>query len=209
MTQALLDRPLGELAASIPGATALFHRYQLDFCCGGRKSLRDAAGEGATRVAGELQTLQQTGTLGRERDWRDAGAAELIDHILGRYHERHRQQLPELLRLARRVEQVHAGRDDCPHGLADHLEDMLLALEEHMQKEEQVLFPLLRHGSAALVQGPVEALRDEHLGHGEALERMVALAHGLQPPADACNTWRALHAGLRVLREDLMQHIHL
>lgn len=209
MTQALLDRSLGDLASSIPGATALFHRHQLDFCCGGRQTLRSAAGRAAPRVAEALAHLREHGTMGRERDWREAGAAELIDHILQRYHERHRQQLPELLRLARRVEHVHASRAECPRGLADHLEDMLQALESHMQREEQVLFPLLRHGPASFVHDPIEAMRDEHLGHGEALERMVALSHGLQPPEDACNTWRALHAGLRVLREDLMQHIHL
>jgi regulator of cell morphogenesis and NO signaling len=31
----------------------------------------------------------------------------------------------------------------------------------------------------------------------------------MQPPANACNTWRALYRGLDELRLDLMQHIHL
>ena len=28
------------------------------------------------------------------------------------------------------------------------------------------------------------------------------------PPARACTTWRALYAGLRTFRQDLMAHIH-
>jgi regulator of cell morphogenesis and NO signaling len=48
-----------------------------------------------------------------------------------------------------------------------------------------------------------------HDQHGLALARMAELAHGLVEPPDACNTWRALFTGLRTLREDLMQHIHL
>jgi len=211
MSELLLDRPLGDLASAIPGATAVFHRHHLDFCCGGRQSLRAAAagrGEDPAAVAAELAALQRQPAAG-ERDWRQARAGELIDHILLRFHERHRAQLPELIRLASKVETVHAGSPDCPRGLAGHLEAMQQDLENHMQKEEQILFPLLRHGSVAFVPGPVAMMRDEHDLHGVALQRMVELSGGLKAPEGACTTWRALIAGLRVLREDLMQHIHL
>ena len=29
------DQPLGELALSIPRASALFRKYDMDYCCGG------------------------------------------------------------------------------------------------------------------------------------------------------------------------------
>lgn len=35
----ITDQSLGQLARSIPGATAIFHKHQLDFCCGGKKGL--------------------------------------------------------------------------------------------------------------------------------------------------------------------------
>lgn len=41
----ITDQSLGQLAGSIPGATAIFHKYQLDFCCGGKKSLHDGVGD--------------------------------------------------------------------------------------------------------------------------------------------------------------------
>jgi regulator of cell morphogenesis and NO signaling len=211
MSELLLDRPLGDLASAIPGATAVFHRHHLDFCCGGRQSLRAAAagrGEDPAVVAAELAALQRQPAAG-ERDWRQARAGELIDHILARFHERHRAQLPELIRLASKVETVHADSPDCPRGLAGHLEAMQQDLLNHMLKEEQVLFPLLRNGSPAFVPGPVAVMRGEHDLHGVALARMVELSGGLQAPEGACTTWRALIAGLQELREDLMQHIHL
>ena len=46
----------------------------------------------------------------------------LIDHILTRYHEIHRHELPELLALARKVERVHHDVPKAPLGLADVLE---------------------------------------------------------------------------------------
>ena len=43
MTQQLLDQSLGALACEIPGATRVFHAFNLDFCCGGQLSLSEAA----------------------------------------------------------------------------------------------------------------------------------------------------------------------
>ncbi len=205
----MLERSLGDLARDIPGATRVFHAHKLDFCCGGRHSLAEAAsgrGLDAGAIAAELQRL--AGQDSGEKDWRGSGTTNLIEHLLTRYHAVHREQLPELIRLSRRVEQVHGARPHCPNGLADALVGMQQELESHMQKEEQVLFPLLAAGADGS-GGPVAVMRFEHDQHGEALARLEALADDFVTPAGACNTWQALCRGLRQLREDLMQHIHL
>lgn len=44
--------------------------------------------------------------------------AEIIDHIIVRYHDRHREQLPELILQATKVERVHADKPNVPRGLA-------------------------------------------------------------------------------------------
>ena len=41
----LQEQTLGQLATSIPGATAIFHRHKLDFCCKGQQSLAQAAAQ--------------------------------------------------------------------------------------------------------------------------------------------------------------------
>ncbi|MDO9623079.1 MAG: iron-sulfur cluster repair protein YtfE [Pseudomonas sp.] len=205
-----LDHTLASLACEIPGATRVFHAFNLDFCCGGHQSLREAAalrGIEPEEVAAELDSLQARG--GTQLDWRSEPSARLIEHILKRYHARHREQLPELIRLACRVEQVHGGRADCPHGLTDLLRDMQQELESHMLKEEQILFPMLLSGYARQASAPISVMRFEHDHHGLALGQMEALTHGITPPQDACNTWRALYRGLNELHDDLMQHIHL
>jgi len=212
MTTPMLERSIGSLACDIPGATGVFHAYKLDFCCGGSKSLREALArrkimdpQPVLNALSDLNALAQ----GTDIDMPSMSPDALIDHILVRYHDRHREQLPELIRLARRVEQVHGDRLDCPKGLADHLVDMQQELESHMMKEEQVLFPILRRASPAKMQAPIAMMRFEHDQHGEALEQLERLTCDITAPQDACNTWRALYAGLTQLREDLMQHIHL
>ena len=206
----LQEQPIGQVACALPGATRIFHEYKLDFCCGGHISLSEAAAKRGVDLAtllARLEPLQSNSTT--LKDWREAPASDLINHIVTRFHESHREEIPELIRLARRVEHVHAARPDCPTGLADHLEAMLQDLQDHMAKEEDVLFPMLLAGNDAGAQAPISTLRHEHDQHGVALAQLEALTDDISAPKDACNTWRALYAGLAKLREDLMQHIHL
>ena len=206
----LLEQSVGRLALTRPGATRIFHQHRIDFCCGGRMSLDQAAARAGIEVETLVAALEALPAGNADdRDWRDASNDELIDHILTRYHDVHRQQLPELIRMARRVEQVHGERTTCPHGLADLLETIHQEMESHMQKEEQILFPMLRQGLGAQARGPIAVMRHEHDDHGENLERVIALTDDITPPKGACTTWRALYTGLNEFREDLMQHIHL
>jgi regulator of cell morphogenesis and NO signaling len=207
----LIDQSLGQLARRISGATRVFDAHHFDFCCAGNRSLRSAAtaaGVDAGPIVEELQALESRAATNGERNWDQATPSELVDHLLTRYHAVHREQLPELIRLARRVEQVHADRADCPSGLADHLTAMAQELESHMRKEEDVLFPMIVHGQGATAGPPITVMRMEHDEHGIALRRMEALTQDITPPRSACTTWRALYAGLRTFRQDLMAHIH-
>jgi len=201
------DQPIGQIAVQLPGATAVFRRLKLDFCCGGQISLKQAAtdkGLDAQSVLAELAALQRTDALPALTE---PGA--LIDHILTRYHEVHRAQLPELIRMARRVEAVHRDAALVPTGLAELLEGMEQELLSHMEKEEAILFPALKAGSHVVVTGPINVLRMEHTEHGALLDQVLALTQDATPPQGACNTWRALYAGIAQFNDDLINHIHL
>jgi len=204
---ALADQPIGQIAVNLPGATAVFRRAKLDFCCGGQISLRQAVTDKGLDL-GEMQA--ELAALDRSNDTPPAASVpELIDHILERYHAVHREQLPELIRMARRVEAVHRDHPDVPTGLAALLEQAEQELLDHMAKEEQILFPILKAGGSAMVVYPITMMRMEHTSHGAMLEHLMALTHDSRPPAGACNTWRALYAGIGQLHDDLINHIHL
>lgn len=203
----LEDMRLGEIAVRLPGATAVFCRYGLDFCCGGDALLAEAVrepGVALDQIVGELRRLDQSAPTEHPRE---PGA--LIDHVLERYHETHRRELPELIRLAQKVERVHAAHPEAPIGLAAALGRMAIELETHMQKEEAVLFPMMRMGPQPMIAHPIARMRLEHDDHGERLREVEALYRGGKLPADACGSWRALYAGVTKLADDLMQHIHL
>jgi regulator of cell morphogenesis and NO signaling len=206
-----MEQSLGQLARRIPGATGLFDAHQLDFCCAGNRSLRTATeslGIDPQPLVDALKNLEHRAATEPEHDWSDASDTQLVEHLLVRYHAVHREQLPELIRLARRVEHVHGDREDCPHGLADHLEAMAQELDSHMRKEEMVLFPMITRGQGGMASMPISAMRSEHDDHGTELRRLAELTHNITTPRDACTTWRALYTGLRSFRDDLIAHIH-
>ena len=207
----MIDQSLGQLARRIPGATRVFDAHDFDFCFAGNRTLRTvaaAAGVDAEAIVAELRGLEERAASSQAEDWSTATDDLLVDHILRRYHAVHREQLPELIRLARKVEQVHGDRAECPLGLADHLADMAQELESHMRKEEAVLFPMIVQGQGQTVTMPITVMRSEHEDHGDALRRLSELTDNITAPRGACTTWRALYTGLREFREDLMQHIH-
>jgi regulator of cell morphogenesis and NO signaling len=197
-------RSLGAIAASLPGATAVFRRHKLDFCCGGGAALVDAVGaERLPAIEAELTSLDVPAADAVPQESED-----LVRHILDRYHAVHRVEVPELVRLARRVEAVHRDHAEAPRGLADLLARVQYEMEAHMQKEEQGLFPMILAGRRQLAM-PIQIMRDEHDDHGERLREIEALTHGHTPPENACNTWLALYAGTHKFADDLMEHIHL
>ncbi len=204
--QSLAMRSLGDIAASLPGSTVIFRRHKLDFCCGGAQSLEQASrkkGLDPASIASELtQLTPQPSSI-------PDSVEDLVGYLIERYHTVHRRELPELCNLAIRVERVHADHPAVPRGLSDFLARMQDALESHMQKEEQVLFPLMLAGGNPMIVHPIGMMRHEHDEHGEELRTLAALTNDLTLPEGACNTWRALYAGLVKLTEDLTEHIHI
>jgi len=201
------DRPIGDIAATLPGATAVFRKHKLDFCCGGDVALGVSARRRGVDVAVIERELALLGSAGHAVT-APAETPALIQHILTRYHETHRRELPELIQLARKVEAVHDGHPQAPHGLAEHLRHVAGELEVHMKKEELILFPAMGRVAGGL-DGPITQMRHEHDGHGEQLRKLEEIVQGFALPDDACRSWRALYAGAAKLVDDVMEHIHL
>ena len=206
---AFRDQPLGELALSIPRASTLFRKYDMDYCCGGKQTLARAASRkelDLDLIEAELAKLAEQPL---EKDWRSVALAEIIDHIIVRFHDRHREQLPELILQATKVERVHAEKASVPRGLAKNLTLLHEELSSHMMKEEQILFPMIKQGMGSQAMGPISVMESEHDDAGELVEVIKHITHNVPPPADACTAWRAMYNGINETIDDLMEHISL
>jgi regulator of cell morphogenesis and NO signaling len=204
--------PVGEIAAAVPAATRVFHRHQIDFCCGGGRPLEvvcDRKGLSVDSILGEIEA-EVTPADSVATDWKNAPPNDLINHILKTYHEPLREELPRLQSMAHKVLRVHGDSDpEMLNELTMVLDGLTAELYAHMLKEERVLFPLINQGSGAMAAAPISVMEHEHESAGDALRRLRELTSDFDPPEWACTTYRALFSGLADLEEAMHEHIHL
>jgi regulator of cell morphogenesis and NO signaling len=201
---------LADLAIARPGATSVFLRHGLDFCCRGRRPLDEVCSEKGLDANAILAEIAKAETnAGDLSELAARPIVELVDFIESHYHQRLRAELPELIAMAQKVEQVHAIKPTCPRDLANHLQTIHGAILDHLAKEEQVLFPMIRSGSRDNAGAPIRVMEQEHEDHGRNLEHLRALTHEFIAPPEACATWKALYLRLNRLSDELMEHIHL
>lgn len=211
---------VGELVAAQPARSRVFEAYQIDYCCGGKRSLADACGKKGLPLDTVLDALARADALRAPEPHPDAAAMPLdtlCDHIVERHHEYLRRELPRLMQMANKVAKVHGDNDPRLEGVAETLRGLAAELEVHTMKEERVLFPAIR----ALAQcdglppmpfgtlaNPIHAMEADHDGAGDGLARLADLTDDYTPPEWACNTYQAFLDGLHDLELDLHQHIH-
>jgi regulator of cell morphogenesis and NO signaling len=206
----ITNETLADLATTRPGATRVFLKHKLDFCCGGRRPLGEACAErGLDTHAILAEIISEDARGGDLSAWAARPLTHLVDFIEEHYHRRLRADLPELIAMATKVERVHAEKPTCPSGLAARLCSMHESVLEHLAKEEQVLFPMVRAGYTAQVGGPVRVMEQEHEEHGRNLAYLRELTGDFTAPAEACATWKALYLRLSRFADELMEHIHL
>ena len=202
---------VGTIATEYPLATRVFARHGIDFCCGGGQPLEvvcTARNLEVARVLEEIEKELEDGE-GPEMRWDRKPLPVLIAHILDAYHAPLKEELPRLETMAHKVHSVHGDKEPALAEIRDVLLDLRRDLDQHMMKEERVLFPMILNGQGATAGGPVSIMEQEHEVAGKLLRRLRELTRDFEVPADACNTWRALWAGLAALERDLHEHIHL
>lgn len=215
---------VGNIAARVPQAAAVFEALHLDYCCNGARRLRDACDDAGLRpedVVARIVDAQRVPTKALV-DWSAAGASALIRHLVDTHHVYTRDSFE---RLGALMAKVLARHGDAHPGLAQ-IASALGALREelipHLSREEAVLFPYIREVEArraaskplgpvpfGSVRNPIQAMNREHEGAGRILAELEARTSGYRPPPEACASWRALYEGMRALQLDLHMHIHL
>src|SRR5687768_954631 len=84
----VLDRTVGQLVAERPSRARVFESFKIDFCCGGKKPLRQACTEKGIdpdTVASVLQAFDEQRTE-TDRNWTTATMTELADNIEETHH---------------------------------------------------------------------------------------------------------------------------
>lgn len=218
------NTPVGEVVKSNFTTAALFRANNIDFCCGGEKSISEACQNAGVDTAQLIKQLEEkTKHVDPDSEYiSNLELDELIDYIVKRHHSYVRESTPFLNESITKVCTKHGEN----HPEMIEIQQLFNAsageLTMHMQKEELMLFPYIKNlvlsyqNHTALpaspfgsVSNPIQMMISEHQNEGERFEKIDKLSSHYLIPDDACTTYFATMKHLKNFEKDLHRHIHL
>lgn len=219
------DETLGEIAAKDLRKAEVFKKYGLDFCCGGKKTVKEACAEkgvDVTKVEKELQHADKAITEMRPLPYNDWSMSFLADYIVNTHHSYVKKILPDLEAYADKVARVHSRQH--PELIVIHqlVKDVCEEMGPHLIKEENILFPFIKqldagdknapaqpHHAFKTVESPIDMMEHEHEIVGRKMEEIRELSKNYTVPDDGCASYSYLFKSLDEFEKDLHIHVHL
>ena len=215
-----------ELILEIPGATRVFEKAGIDYCCGGWRRFQDACAAASASTDEVTRWLEQAAETivpaPESTDWQTQLLSELTRHITTKHHAFTREELARIETLLSKVCSAHGQNHPELFRIRRLFRDLSQDLIPHMKKEEVVLFPYIEQMEAAVseggmlpaaffgtVQNPIRMMMLDHETAGDILKRIRQISAGFLVPEDGCISYETLYKALDGLERDLHQHIHL
>ncbi len=199
---------VADLVNENPNAAVVFKKYNIDFCCKGKRPLSEAcekAGISEETIYNEIRNLsQKTGGNLRIHSWSDA---MICDYLINNHHNYIREVTPQILALSHKVASRHGENHPELVDVYHKFSQLSQELMNHMEKEEQQMFPAIKNNS--LTNQLVGEIESEHEEAGDLMAEINHLTDTYIPPADACTSYRMLFKLLEEFEDDLHQHVHV
>ncbi|MGH2644414.1 MAG: DUF542 domain-containing protein, partial [Chitinophagaceae bacterium] len=141
------EETVGEIAAKDLRKAEIFKKFGIDFCCDGKKPLKEAckeAGVSEAEVRHELEHLPAQAVGSRQMDFDNWGLDFLADYIVNIHHKYVRDSIPLLSGLSQKIAQHHGPHHPELFEIQNHVEGLLKEMQSHQEKEETILFPFIR-----------------------------------------------------------------
>lgn len=220
----LPETPVGAVVKSNFNTASVFQKNDIDFCCGGDKTISEACNSKGLNIEQIIADLEEIAAQNDPDTLFINGMSleELCNYIIKRHHSYVRESIPALKKNLDKICQVHGEHHpelfEINHIFTESSGDLTL----HMQKEELMLFPFIRrlelssgkdepHPQAPFgsISNPISAMLADHQQEGERFDRISALTGNYKVPEDACITYELTLKQLSDFETDLHRHIHL
>lgn len=220
----ILTPTIGEMVVQNYRKAEVFRKYGLDYCCGGKKTLEEAC----QRKGLDPETIQQDldaldlQPSSDQPNFEHMAPDALADYIVQKHHAYVLDSLPILYELSLKVARVHGEKHPELLEIARLFHETADELQQHLLKEERILFPFIREMAIAQrlgapsprpvfgkVGNPIHMMESEHESAGSNMEQIRTLSSDYTPPEGACTSYRVLFAKLEEFENDLHQHVHL
>lgn len=215
-----INQSIGEIVSIMPKASEVFKKYNIDFCCGGNRPLAQAIRAQNLDEEEVMKNLdvayKETKKLTNELDFRRLSHSQLIEYIINTHHVYVKRVLPEISEFATKILKVHGPNHTDLFKVHKLFHMLKTELEQHLIKEEEILFPMIKEYDAQTSKEQLEKIHevmketeDEHDTAGDVLKEIRKITDGYKIPEDGCSTYRVTYDKLQELEADLFQHIHL
>jgi regulator of cell morphogenesis and NO signaling len=221
---ATIDTTIRDIVAGDYRAASVFHKYGIDFCCGGGRTVDDACRSKALNAKQVLADVAAAcaGTDNTAPAFASWDVSTLVAYIIANHHAYVRGALPTIVAYTEKLASVHGENHPELIEVRNLFADVADEMTSHMMKEEQILFPFISalgdaakagrpapHPPFGTVENPIRMMEQEHESAGNAMARINELTGGYQPPADGCTTYRVGLQELDAFERDLHAHVHL
>ena len=214
----LEEKKVGEFVTQDYRTAHLFTKYGIDFCCGGKKTLKEACQNAAVDsnlVITELESLLAKGDPDTKAE--DKTVPQLVEYLVSTHHAYTREKGELLLRYSSKMVFAHGERHPEVNQLYALIKSLTDELIPHLMKEENILFPAMISISEGTPSNfpkekigyPIQAMEAEHEEVGEIIKKLAEITNNFSPPSYACTTWKICYSTLAEYIEDLQTHIHL
>jgi regulator of cell morphogenesis and NO signaling len=206
-----------DIVNEVPKTSDVFKKYRIDFCCGGNIPLSQAAGHNTDTVIEELMVVCEK-NQSQETNlevWTNSDSDTIIDHVINHYHRATAEELTMLSPYVTKVSKVHGTSHPELLKVYELFYELKKELLEHMAKEEEVVFPLIKKLANGTVENREEAinmiveLEKEHDNAGAILKELRSVTSDFSLPLDACGTYTLVYRRLEELEGLTFMHVHL
>lgn len=209
-----------DIVNELPKTSDLFKKYRIDFCCGGNIPLSQAVAQNELNMDTLLEELKIVFETyeNAEKDvevWTESDSNTIMEHIISNYHRVSEEELSMLSPYVTKVSRVHGDSHPELLKVNELFYEFKKELIMHMEKEEAIVFPLIKQIADGTVENRQEAisliteLEKEHDHAGEILRQIRKVTSDYKLPLDACGTYRLVYARLEALEELTFMHVHL
>lgn len=217
------EQTLASIVTGNHQAVPVLEKYNLDFCCKGKRTLAQACAEKGIKIESITEELRSlTEAAGKQQmPFTEMNAEQLISYILIHHHFYVKQAMPTIFSHLHKVATKHGDRYPYMKKVYDLFVIMIREMTLHMEKEEHALFPRIKEAenlfntgrSSEIIEGyiqmPITALESDHDEAGNIMYEIRMLTDNYTPPQDACTTFKVTLAELKEFEEDLHKHVHL
>jgi len=134
---------------------------------------------------------------------------ELTDYIISTHHAYLKKTLPETYSLFMKVLRVHGEHHPELYEVFSLFGELKTDLDQHLIKEEMLLFPAIEDGDKTKAAGLIARIKDEHTGLEKLFGRIKAASHNYSLPPDACQSYTGLYKTIKEMEDDIHQLLHL